>query len=305
MPTKRKTKDIQVHNSSNYVKRRNGLQKKLHELSVRCGIDACIISFSDASSSCVPDISPQDTNNCLSLCERYLCLDKSKREKKLQNCSQFLSEKIQSLKQQIEKKREENMEAKLEAMVYGLSGHHRIDELSIDDLQKLSGHIDVLLHKIRERDQFVENGGKFAAISPEIVSDFAATFSATPEVGNGIKFTSKHEASLGQFIDTFLGTPCLDTFPADLGVSPATFPAISGDFQADLGYLLARYGLYRAPRASQHVVEGRWGLQLPAQQMGCLLPDSFDTEGDLKPYQQVTQLPCNLPHQQYWDPEFQ
>ncbi|XP_011624398.1 agamous-like MADS-box protein AGL36 [Amborella trichopoda] len=144
MAIKIKVKDIKVHNSSNYVKRRNGLQKKLHELSVLCGIDACIICFSDASSSCVLDISPHDTNYCLSLCERYLGLDKSEREKKRQDCSHFLWEKIHSLKQQIEKKREENMEAKLEAMVYGFSGHHRNDELSIDDIQKqLSGHIDV------------------------------------------------------------------------------------------------------------------------------------------------------------------
>ncbi|KAL4197574.1 hypothetical protein AMTRI_Chr04g251810 [Amborella trichopoda] len=41
----------------------------------------------------------------LSLCERYLGLDKSEREKKLQDCSHLMSEKIQSLKQQIEKKK--------------------------------------------------------------------------------------------------------------------------------------------------------------------------------------------------------
>ncbi|KAF9592656.1 hypothetical protein IFM89_016313 [Coptis chinensis] len=119
-----------------FVKRKNGLKKKLHELTTLCDIEACMICF-DGDDGTV-ETWPEDQRKFNGVIQKYKRVGRIEREK---NCV--------------------NVEGQLEARKKKLEDNcgwdQQLDDLSKESLSELGCSLDCQLEKVRERVHQLNN----------------------------------------------------------------------------------------------------------------------------------------------------
>ncbi|CAH8356637.1 unnamed protein product [Eruca vesicaria subsp. sativa] len=164
---------------STFIKRKKGFFKKIHELSVLCGIQACAIIHSPFSST--PDVWPSNSE-AKNVVERFEAIPESEQEKKMVNHEKFLEQCITKIKEKIIKKIKDNKERVMQETVYQflrekgnmfqLTDKHRDDLCRFIDqqLKELHYHRNQLLNQ-----PHVEYGESSAAANamtqPEAVAE--------------------------------------------------------------------------------------------------------------------------------------
>ncbi|KAF9593133.1 hypothetical protein IFM89_020343 [Coptis chinensis] len=119
-----------------FVKRKNGLKKKLHELTTLCDIEACMICF-DGDDGTV-ETWPEDQRKFNGVIQKYKRVGRIEREK---NCVDVDSQ----------------LEARKKKLEDSCGWDQRLDDLSKESLSELGCSLDCQLEKVRERVHQLNN----------------------------------------------------------------------------------------------------------------------------------------------------
>ncbi|CAB4269310.1 unnamed protein product [Prunus armeniaca] len=115
-----------------FKKRKSGLMKKVGELSILCGTDACAVIYGQHQAN--PDVSPCP-DGALRTITRFKQMSKMERSRNILNQESFLRQTILKADEKLKKQMNDNQEK--EMMIQAIYG-----SLPADWLQKLS-HVDL------------------------------------------------------------------------------------------------------------------------------------------------------------------
>ncbi|KAL4198311.1 hypothetical protein AMTRI_Chr03g45270 [Amborella trichopoda] len=159
--------------SDTFRKRRKGLKKKASEFSILCGVDTCFICFGPNGDL---ETWPEDRSACMAVIKRFQSLSKDDQDKKKQNLSSFLTQRIMKVREDLLCKRKENAE-----ILYP-SWDDRLADFSSDRIEALTRHLDWKISTVRERIELemasvsIKEGGEARAQNtvpyPMRTSDF-------------------------------------------------------------------------------------------------------------------------------------
>ncbi|CAL0334749.1 unnamed protein product [Lupinus luteus] len=129
-------------------KRRNGLMKKINELTTLCGIEACaIISTPD-------DLQPEVWPSHLGVQRvlyKFCRMPEMEKGKKMFNQENFLSQSIMKAREQLRKLRNENRKKEMSLLLFQcLSCENSANNLNMTNLSDLSWMIDLTLKEIEQ-----------------------------------------------------------------------------------------------------------------------------------------------------------
>ncbi|XP_058783795.1 agamous-like MADS-box protein AGL80 [Vicia villosa] len=135
---------------STYKKRKNGLLKKVDELSTLCGIEACAIIFGPYDPQ--PEIwpSPLGVQKVLS---KFMTVPEFEKNKKMVNPEIFLKQRVMKVKEKLNKQRRENWEKEMTMLLFQCLNAAKIVDNNIaeTDLKNLSWMIEKNLKHICRR----------------------------------------------------------------------------------------------------------------------------------------------------------
>ncbi|GAU12589.1 hypothetical protein TSUD_131990 [Trifolium subterraneum] len=123
--------------------------KKVDEISTLCGIEACVIIFSQNDHQ--PEVwpSPWGVQKVLS---RFRGLSEMEQNKKMLNQESFLKQRIQKAQEQLKKQMNENRKKEMTYLMFQcLNAAQIIDNVGMNDLKDLSWMIDQNLKQIERR----------------------------------------------------------------------------------------------------------------------------------------------------------
>ncbi|XP_045822198.1 agamous-like MADS-box protein AGL80 [Trifolium pratense] len=134
-----------------FIKRKNGLVKKMDEITTLCGVEACAIIFSENDPQPVIWPSPRGVHTVLS---RFRRLPELEQSKKMQNQESFLKERIQKGQEKLKKLRNENRKKELTNLMFQcLNAGQITDNVGMNDLNGLSWLID---QNTRQIERYME-----------------------------------------------------------------------------------------------------------------------------------------------------
>lgn len=153
-----------------FLKRKRGLRKKVEELSILCGVEACMVCFGpqtdqQTSQDQPPDVWP-NTSKALEIIERYRRLSKEEQDKKKLDNSCFLEQRIKKLGFELNMRRKENKDLEMDIM-YPCSDNC-LNDLRVEKLRDLFEYVDVKLEAVQDRINFLtrqENETSHAAVA--------------------------------------------------------------------------------------------------------------------------------------------
>ncbi|CAL0334748.1 unnamed protein product [Lupinus luteus] len=129
-------------------KRRNGLMKKINELTTLCGIEACaIISTPD---DLQPEVWPSHSG-VQRVLYKFSRIPEMEKSKKMFNQENFLSQSIIKAREQLRKLRNENRKKEMSLLMFKcLSSENSANNLNMTNLSDLSWMIDLTLKEIEQ-----------------------------------------------------------------------------------------------------------------------------------------------------------
>ncbi|XP_027337506.1 agamous-like MADS-box protein AGL80 [Abrus precatorius] len=147
-------------------KRKNGLIKKIDEISTLCGIEACAIIYSPNDEL---DVWPSELG-VQRVLSRFKSMSEHEQGKKMLNQESFLSQSIIKAQEQLKKQKNENRKKEMSNLMFECLNTGKIcDNASMIDLNDLSWLIDQNLKEIernmsrmqiQEVTPIIENGGE-------------------------------------------------------------------------------------------------------------------------------------------------
>ncbi|CDY27735.1 hypothetical protein HID58_020075 [Brassica napus] len=140
---------------STFNKRKKGFFKKIHELSVLCGIQACAVIYSPFSST--PDVWPSNSE-AKKVVEKFEEIPKIDQEKKMVNHEGFLRDSITKTRETTIKKMMDNTESAMnETMFQFLRGRGDMFQLTDKHRDDLCRHIDQHLKELYHHRKLILN----------------------------------------------------------------------------------------------------------------------------------------------------
>eukprot|EP01018_Ginkgo_biloba_P003881 Gb_38883 [translate_table: standard] len=137
-----------------FMKRKKGLKKKVEELGILCGVEACMVCFgpqiTDQPSD--PDVWP-GMPKALQVIDRYKSLSKEEQDKKKLDNSSFLEQRIKKLRVELAMKKKENRELEIDTLYP--SWDNRLNYFSVEKLRELLDYIDARLAAVHDRIGFL------------------------------------------------------------------------------------------------------------------------------------------------------
>ncbi|KAK8620188.1 hypothetical protein V6N13_066670 [Hibiscus sabdariffa] len=128
-----------------YKKRKKGMVKKLSELTILCGVEACVVIYPPGSDS-QPEAWPS-TVIAHSLFAEYKTLPANR----MVNQESFLEQWIKKATERLEKLQEENRRKELIQVMFQNLGRNELQNVKKEDLEELEWLIDQNLKDIDER----------------------------------------------------------------------------------------------------------------------------------------------------------
>ncbi|KAK7305528.1 hypothetical protein VNO77_43434 [Canavalia gladiata] len=149
-------------------KRKNGLIKKIDEISTLCGIEACAIIYSPNDPQ--PEVWPSELG-VQKVLSRFRRMPELEQTKKMLSQESFLSQSIIKGQEQLKKLRNENRKKEMTHLMFQYlnGGRNIFDNATLIDLNDLSWMIDQNLKEIerninriqsQEVTSMVQNGGE-------------------------------------------------------------------------------------------------------------------------------------------------
>ncbi|KAL3515856.1 hypothetical protein ACH5RR_022758 [Cinchona calisaya] len=166
--TRKKVKLAFITNDSarkaTFKKRKNGLMKKVSELSTLCGVDACAIICSPYDSQ--PEVWP-NTSGVERVISRFKRMPEMEQTKRMVNQEGFIRQRIAKANEQLMKQYKENREKEMTEVMYQcLTGKGTTHNMLMQDLNDLGWLLDQNLNEIYKR---IESLKKMAPSQDQLV----------------------------------------------------------------------------------------------------------------------------------------
>ncbi|CAA2986716.1 agamous-like MADS-box AGL80 [Olea europaea subsp. europaea] len=129
-------------------KRKQGLMKKVSELSTLCGIDICTIIYSPYESQ--PEVWP-DNRGVHRVLAQFKRMPEMEQSKKMVNQESFIRQRIAKASEQLKKQHKENREKEITLVMYQCLTGEGIQNLMMPDLNDLGWLLDQNLKEINKR----------------------------------------------------------------------------------------------------------------------------------------------------------
>ncbi|KAG4387242.1 hypothetical protein AAZX31_11G186100 [Glycine max] len=130
-------------------KRKNGLMKKMNEISTLCGIETCAIIYSPNDPQ--PEVWPSDSG-VQRVLSRFMEMPEVRQSRKMLNQESFLRQMITKGQQQLTRQRNENRKKEMtNLMLQYLTAGKVVGNPSLVDLNDLSWLIDQNLNEIEKK----------------------------------------------------------------------------------------------------------------------------------------------------------
>ncbi|OAY64357.1 Agamous-like MADS-box protein AGL80 [Ananas comosus] len=155
-------------------KRRKGLLKKVHELSVLCGVDACLIVYGTPSDRFPADILPSEPRG-------FRGLPEGERRRKMVSQESFLRQRVGKMRDAQRRQLRENRQGELLALVAeGLSGRRSSfsNLAQVEEVASLTWMLDA----------------KFKSVYDQLETQLRQLYSATPEGGVPLQAAAEEAA---------------------------------------------------------------------------------------------------------------
>lgn len=151
-----------------YKKRVQGLMKKVKELSILCGVEACAIVYSPYDP--LPEIWPPPVE-ALRVIGQFRCRPENGQTKKRLNQENYTLQRVGKAEEQMAKQQRKNKRMNMEnIMCQCLGGVKGLQELNITDLGNLMWYIDDQLKEIDQKIEYFH----FTAPQPGTAAPVAA-----------------------------------------------------------------------------------------------------------------------------------
>ncbi|XP_010271057.1 PREDICTED: agamous-like MADS-box protein AGL80 [Nelumbo nucifera] len=152
-----------------FKKRKNGLMKKVSELSTLCGVSACAIIYSPYDKQ--PDVWPS-ASDAQRVLARFKNLPEMEQSKKKMNQEVFLRQRISKLKEQLKRQEKDNRKHEMTILMYQTLAGKSLNDVLIGDLNDLAWLVDEKLKEIQERiEQLRRTPPRFIAVEESRCGD--------------------------------------------------------------------------------------------------------------------------------------
>ncbi|ESW18870.1 hypothetical protein PHAVU_006G077800 [Phaseolus vulgaris] len=134
-----------------FKKRKNGLMKKISEITVLCGIDACAVVYSpDVPNK--PEFWPSESG-ARSVISKFNGVSESEKTKKMFCQESFIRQRIDKSQEQLKKLKNENRKREISLLMceYLTHGSNNLDSNNINYLKDFSFFTDQNLDEIRNK----------------------------------------------------------------------------------------------------------------------------------------------------------
>ncbi|XP_004500456.1 agamous-like MADS-box protein AGL80 [Cicer arietinum] len=134
-----------------FRKRKNGIFKKISELTTLCGIEACAIIYGENEQEAEVWPSPAGTRSVLN---RFMSLPELERRRKMVDLERFLTKSIEKAQELLKKQWEENKKKEMSIVIdqFIYTGEYNIGNMvSLKDLNDFSAFIDLNLSEIDQK----------------------------------------------------------------------------------------------------------------------------------------------------------
>lgn len=162
-------------------KRRKGLLKKVHELSVLCGVDACLIVYGTPSDRFPADILPSEPRGVARVVTQFRGLPEGERRRKMVSQESFLRQRVGKMRDAQRRQLRENRQGELLALVAeGLSGRRSSfsNLAQVEEVASLTWMLDA----------------KFKSVYDQLETQLRQLYSATPEGGVPLQAAAEEAA---------------------------------------------------------------------------------------------------------------
>ncbi|KAG7556834.1 Transcription factor MADS-box [Arabidopsis suecica] len=149
---------------TSFMKRKNGVVKKLNELSTLCGVQACALIYSPYQS--VPESWPS-TKGAKEVASKFMEMPSTARAKKMMSQETYLMERITKAKEQLKNLVVENRESQVRRFMFDcLEGKMSDYRYDAKDLQDLLCCINRYLDQLNGRIEIIKETGESSSVSP-------------------------------------------------------------------------------------------------------------------------------------------
>ncbi|KAL9280886.1 Agamous-like MADS-box protein AGL90 [Arabidopsis thaliana] len=151
---------------TSFMKRKNGIFKKLHELSTLCGVQACSLIYSPFIP--VPESWPS-REGAKKVASKFLEMSRTARTRKMMDQETHLMERITKAKEQLKNLAAENRELQVRQFMFdcveGKMSQYRYDA---KDLQDLLSCINLYLDQLNGKIESIKENGEslLSSVSP-------------------------------------------------------------------------------------------------------------------------------------------
>ncbi|KAJ0234225.1 MADS-box transcription factor family protein [Hirschfeldia incana] len=184
---------------STFNKRKKVIFKKIHELSVLCGIQACAVIYSPFSS--IPEVWPSNSE-VKKVVEKFEEIPEVKQEKKMVNHEGYLRQSITKTRENITKKMMDNTDKAMdETMFQFLRGRGDMFQLTDKHRDDLCRHIDQSLKELYHHRKQILNQSHLeheesssaanAMTQPEAIAEEGSNALPNPDAFNTAQLVNK------------------------------------------------------------------------------------------------------------------
>ncbi|ONK65131.1 uncharacterized protein A4U43_C07F34000 [Asparagus officinalis] len=192
-------------------KRRNGLFKKVNELSTLCDVPACAIVY--APDEAQPEVWPMEPE-AKRILEHLKAMPESEQRKKRVNQEGFAMQRMVKLEEQIFKQQREIRELEMKIVMHQCTAGRKLVDLGIEDLGILERLVDDTLKDVHERIVQVRN------LNPNLNSNPDAII--VREEKPIMMMDGCHGGGGGYLDDVVMKKPCMGSYENMLALMDAS-----------------------------------------------------------------------------------
>ncbi|KAK7269484.1 hypothetical protein RIF29_22213 [Crotalaria pallida] len=141
--TRKKVKLAYINDSNarkaTFKKRKKGIMKKVNELTILCGVDACAIISNPHDSQTEIWPNKEGVKKVIKRYQSALVIDKTKN----MNRESFVTQRISKAQEQVDKQRKENHEKEMTRVMFNYMESRRLPQnWTVEDLNDLDNRIE-------------------------------------------------------------------------------------------------------------------------------------------------------------------